>query len=150
MKSYVSWRTFIRWLGIALCCLSFPKGLVAESQDNSLTSRELDFYELQCPIMDVDRSNSTLLVCERVIELTEVQEGHRRLRTMLRNHDGSSIPFASFARNQWVFIRGFEQPDGPIFAREIYQLPGKIEQEDRWNYPFFRAVPTWEWEEFEE
>lgn len=151
MRSCFSRRMLIHWLVVGLCCLAFPQSLLADSERKPVTSRDLDFREMQCPISMVDVGNKYLMVCEQQIQLVDVRQGNRRLRTITANSKGRPVPpFTVLRKGQWVFIRGFEQRDGRIFAREIYQLPGRIKGKDRQNYPFFKEVPEWRWIEVEE
>jgi hypothetical protein len=107
-------------------------------------AERFDFFEIQGEIMEIQPEKNYLVVVEREIDIVNDRRGQQRLVTMLRNADGKTITFASLKPGTYVFVRGFEQTDGRIRAREIYKLPGLVTGKDRKDYPFFEEVPSWE------
>ena len=108
MSSCLSRKMLIRWVVVGLCCLSFPQSLLADSELKPITSRDLDFREMQCPITIIDFLNKSLMVCEQQILLVDVRQGNSPLRTITGNSKGQPIPLAGLQRGQWIFIRGFQ------------------------------------------
>jgi len=144
MNSRISRGTFVIGCVVLVCSLLFPNILVAGPDIKIEESEDIEFFELQCSIMEVHPRRNYLIVGEKRIELVDLQEGNQRYRTMLRDSSGKTIPFSSFKKGQWVFIRGFRFLDGRIAAREIYQLPGIVTGKDLGKYAFFQKIPVWE------
>jgi len=142
MQSGISRRGFLRWFIIGLGGLFFPQMVLAGSNINIEELEDTDCFELKCTIMEVHHEDGYLVVGEKEIELIEFRKGGRRYETMLRNHKGQTIPFSSFTRGQWVFVRAFELLDGRLVAREIYKLPSMPTK--RSEYPFFKEFPAWD------
>jgi len=144
MHSRMSRRAFITWCVVILSGLCFPNMLFAGPDIMIDVSEDVEFFDLQCTIMEVHAKSKYLIVCEKKIELMDFRKGNLRYITMLRDSSEKTIPLSSFKRGQWVFIRGFKFSDGRIKAREIYQLPGMVSRKDFRKYPFFEKVPDWE------
>lgn len=142
MQSRISRRGFLRWFVIGLGGVFFPQMVLAGSNINVKELEDTDCFDLKCTIMEVHPEGSYLIVGEKKIELIDFQKGGRRYRTMLRDHRGQTIPFSSFTKGQWVFIRAFELLDGRSVAREIYKLPSMPTR--RSEYPFFKEFPVWD------
>jgi len=135
----------------AVLCIVLSASIISVqvvSADNSFEidkSADLDFFELQSTIMEVNPQNNYLIAGEKFIELADFRKGRNRFKTMLKNSDGEKTSLGSFRMGQKVFIRGFELPNGIIKAREIYQLPNTVEtKNDLRKYSFFEKVPVWE------
>ena len=92
--------------------------------------------------MAIDHARKTLVVAEREIELFSEQDNGRELTTLLRNASGQVIEWTSLQRGDLVFIRGFEQSEAPVLAREIYLLPA---ENGLRTFPFQKNVPDWAW-----
>ena len=129
-------------LALVMCTLVVPGFALAQFDEIWALERERDYFDLQCPIMEVHPEQ--LVVCEKIIELVDFRQGGKRYRTMLRDHRGNSLSFRALGQNDWVFVRGFELENGEIFAREIYLLPREIKQGERRYFPFFSQIPIWE------
>jgi hypothetical protein len=130
-------HVLIGWMVV----VAFPALLLAGPGITIDRSAVVEFFETQCTIMEVHPGEHSLIVGENRIELVDFQEGDTRYRTILKDSQGHRIPFRSFKKGQWVFVRGFRLSQGTIAAREIYQLPGMVSRPDL--YPFFQEVPAW-------
>lgn len=144
MNSRISSGAFFIGCVVLVGSLFFPNILIAGPDIRIEESEDVEFFELQCTIMEVHPRRSYLIAGEKKIELVDFQKDAQRYRTMLRDSSGKTIPLSSFKKGQWVFIRGFRLLDGRITAREIYQLPGMVTGKDLGKYPFFENVPVWE------
>lgn len=120
-----------------------PLQISALEKEIDLTSKSLEFYELECDIMTTDAVNSSMIACERTIRLIDLRQGNRRLRTLLSNSQGTPIAFSSFRQGDRIFLRGFLQEDGSIHAREIYQLPPRSGVE---SPPVRKPIADWRWQ----
>lgn len=107
------------------------------------TSKMLIFTTLQGPITQIDYGKHTLVVNEQSIRLIHQTINGRLLTTMLRNALGAPIEWGILHRGTLVFVRGFRQPNGEIWARGIYLLPKGA---GSWHYAFQKAVPDWPWQ----
>jgi hypothetical protein len=144
MNSRISRGTFVIGCAVLVGSLFFPNILIALPDIKIEESEDVEFFELQCTVMEVHPRRNYLIVGEKKIELVDLQKGAQRYRTMLRDSTGKTIPLSSFKKGQWVFVRGFRLLDGRIAAREIYQLPRMVTGKDVGKYPFFKDVPGWE------
>lgn len=103
-----------------------------------------EFFTLCCIIMEHDAKKRTLVAGERLIELIDMRRGYKHYKTLLRDAQGNTVPFSSFKAGKNVYIRGFEQPDGSIKARELYLLPDSVTGwSDIEDYSFVQTVPVW-------
>ena len=105
---------------------------------------EAGFFEIHSKVMAVPASGEYLVVGERDIVLADLRSGGQQYRPLLRNAAGNTISLDSFKKGQWVFVRGFELPDGSIAIREIYGLPARVAKRNSPKYPFFKKVPALE------
>jgi len=140
MSSGILRMQFFIGCAVILGNLVFPQ-IVLATPDITIDQTDAEFFQIQCTIMEVHPEASYLIVGEKRIELVDFLKGNKRYRTILKNSKGETIPFNSFRKGQWVFVRGFRLSDGRIAAREIYQLPGMAPRSD--FYPFFKVVPPW-------
>lgn len=106
------------------------------------TDKDQIFFTVQSRIMAIDHARKTLVVAEQEIELFSEQDNGRELTTLLRNASGQAIEWTSLQRGNLVFVRGFEQSEAPVLAREIYLLPA---ENGLRTFPFQKNIPDWAW-----
>lgn len=109
-----------------------------------LTAKNVDFFTAYCPVMVLQTQQQQMTACEKVIKLVDRVDGGLRLRTMLRDASGNTVPFSRFRKGQMVFIRGLKQSDGTILARGIYLMPANLSTTALNSYSFVSRVPDWQ------
>ncbi len=108
------------------------------------TDKNLVFATLRGSVMSIHPEGGTLVVAERGVRLIAHEKGGRILATLVQDAYGNPYPLHRLRTGEKVFVRGFEQPDGSIMAREIYALPANSVRQ---RFPFEREVPDWNWTE---
>jgi hypothetical protein len=143
MHSHISIRTLFLWsVLVGICGLVFSQTLWAGPLIALDKASEAGFFEIQCTVMEVPASGDYLVVGERKIVLGDLRRGSQKYRPLLRDASGNATSLDAFKKGQWVFVRGFELPDGSIAVREIYGLPARVANINSPKYPFFKKIPA--------
>ena len=119
------------WLIILLigCLAIFPiKPWAAEPKSLTLDFDGSDPVEYQARIMEIDYEKAQLVVAEDLILIVDLPVGRERFATRVTDANGEPKPLASFKPGDMVFIQGFKNADGIVFAAVIQKLILKKEK----------------------
>ena len=113
------------WLGLVLMCavVLFPlrRGDAAEKQ-LFLDFDQSDPVEYIAPIMEISHDKGQLVVAEATILVVDFMIGGHRFATEVTAEAGNPKPFEFFKRGDIVFVTGFKNADGFVFASLLQKL----------------------------
>jgi hypothetical protein len=112
------------------CAAIFPiKPWAAEPKSLTLDFDASDPVEYQARIMEIDYEKAQLVVAEDPILIVDLMVAGERLATRVTDANGKPKPLAFFKAGDMVFIQGFKNADGVVFAAVIQKIilkKGKI------------------------
>jgi hypothetical protein len=112
------------------CAAIFPiKPWAAEPKSLTLDFDDSDPVEYQARIMEIDYEKAQLVVAEDPILIVDLMVAGERLATRVTDANGKPKPLAFFKAGDMVFIQGFKNADGVVFAAVIQKIilkKGKI------------------------
>lgn len=123
-------------------CLLFllcpPTAYPAADYWGTLREKTGTFYEAEGKVMELAPSQAGLIVNEKQIDLFDEVNDGCRLRTMIFDETGKPVSSLSTLLHKRVFVRGFEQRDGSVIARDIH-----VVGRDAGNRSVRRTIPDW-------
>ncbi|UCG06195.1 MAG: hypothetical protein JSV83_20150 [Desulfobacterales bacterium] len=122
------------WLIILLigCAFSFPIIPWAGGQNNlTLDFDDSDPVEYRALIMEINYEKAQLVVAEDPIWVVDLLIGEQRFATRVIDAKERPQPLSSFKPGDMVFVQGFKNSDGVVFAALIQKIKfnkEKVEQ----------------------
>jgi hypothetical protein len=89
-----------------------------------------DPVQYKARIMEIDHEKARMVVAEETIFVIDFMMGETRFATAVKDGKGKPKPLASFKQGDIVYVQGFKNADGVIFASLVQKVKSpKVKKE---------------------